>query len=147
MIRSVHAIPIRRGVADLKGMGRAIEVLKGGGALLMFPEGSRMRDAELHPARPGVGMMAVNADAAIFPCFISGSNRPGKWWNHGARVRITFGVARPWRDLVPPETDLTPGRALYQQVGDSVMREIAVLKTGQETSAVQGTALSRSRSS
>ena len=146
-IRSVHAIPIRRGVADLSGMGRAIEVLKRGGALLMFPEGSRMRDGELHPARPGVGMMAVNADVPIVPCYISGSNRPGKWWNHGARVRIAFGVARPWRDLVDPETDLTPGRALYQSVGDAVMREIAALKTGQETSAVRGTAISRSRSS
>lgn len=147
MIRSVHAIPIRRGVADLSGMSRAIEVLKGGGALLMFPEGSRMRDGELHPARPGVGMMAVNADVPIVPCYISGSNRPGRWWNHGARVRITFGVARPWEDLTGPDSDLTPGRALYQEVGDAVMREIAALRTGQQTTAVRGPALSRTRSS
>lgn len=147
LIRSVHAIPIRRGVADLSGMSRAIEVLKDGGALLMFPEGSRMRDGELHPARPGIGMMAVNAEVPIVPCFISGSNRPGRWWNHGARVRITFGVARPWRDLVDRESDLTPGRALYQQVSDAVMREIAALRTGQETSAARGTAMSRTRSS
>lgn len=147
IIRSVQAIPIRRGVADLSGMSRAIEVLKDGGALLMFPEGSRMRDGELHPARPGVGLMAVNGDVPIVPCFISGSNHPGRWWNHGARVRITFGVARPWRDLAGPEADLTPGRALYQQVGDAVMREIAALKTGQETRAVRGAAESRTRSS
>jgi len=147
LIRSVHAIPIRRGVADLSGMSRAIEVLKGGGALLMFPEGSRMRDGELHPARPGVGMMAVSADVPVVPCFIAGSHRPGKWWYRGMRVRVTFGAARSWRELAGPEAEPTPGRTLYQQVGEGVMREIAAIKAGQNASAVRGSAMSRTRSS
>lgn len=140
MIRSLNAIPIRRGLADLSGMSRAIEVLKRGEALLMFPEGSRMRDGELHPARPGVGMMAVSADVSILPCFISGSGRPGKWWNRSSRVRISFGHARSWQDLAGLEGDPTPGRALYQRVGDEVMREIAVLKAGQQAKASRGAA-------
>jgi 1-acyl-sn-glycerol-3-phosphate acyltransferase len=140
LIRSVNAIPIRRGVADLSGLARALEVLRDGKALLMFPEGSRMRDGELHPARPGVGMMAVQGDVPIVPCYISGSNRPARWWHRGVRVRIWFGPARPWKDLIEPESDLTPGRALYTKVGEGVMREIAVLKTGQETSASRGAA-------
>jgi len=140
MIRSVNAIPIRRGVADLSGLSRALDALKRGAALLMFPEGSRMRDGELHPARPGVGMIAVHADVPIVPCYISGSNHPRRWWFRRTRVRIWFGVARPWKDLVGPEIDLAPGRALYQAVGDGVMREIAALKTGQMTSASYGAA-------
>jgi 1-acyl-sn-glycerol-3-phosphate acyltransferase len=143
LIRSFNAIPIRRGVADLRGMARAIERLRGGEALLMFPEGSRMRDGELHPARPGVGMMAVNADAPIVPCYVSGSNRPGKWWYRGARVRIWFGVARHWRDLAGQDAELTPGRPLYQRISDEVMREIAALKTGQLTAATRGAASRR----
>src|SRR5207244_12755171 len=99
LIRSLNAIPIRRGAADLSGLARAVEVLRRGGALLMFPEGSRMRDGELHPARPGVGMMAAHADVPIAPCYISGSNQPRRWWYRGARVRISFGGARPWREL------------------------------------------------
>ncbi|HEY6867358.1 MAG TPA: lysophospholipid acyltransferase family protein [Candidatus Eisenbacteria bacterium] len=140
MIRSLNSIPIRRGVADLSGMSRAIAALRGGGALLMFPEGTRMRDGELHPARPGVGMMAVHADVSIVPCYISGSGRPGHWLWRRSRVRIWFGPARPWRDLAGPESDLTPGRALYQRLGDAVMREIAVLKAGQLNSASRGAA-------
>jgi len=139
-IRALNAIPIRRGVADLSGLSRALEMLKKGRALLMFPEGSRMRDGELHPARPGVGMMAVQADVPIVPCYISGSNRPARWLFRATRVRIWFGPPRDWRDLVEPESDFSPGRALYQKVGDGVMREIAVLKTGQETSASRGAA-------
>jgi 1-acyl-sn-glycerol-3-phosphate acyltransferase len=139
LIRNLKAIPIRRGAADLSGIARAVECLRRGEALLMFPEGSRMRDGELHPARPGVGMMAVNADVPITPCYISGSNRPGKWWRRGARVRITFGRSRPWRDLAG-DGDMTPGRALYQRVGEAVMREIAALKSDQEHSASRGAA-------
>ena len=140
LIRSVNAIPIRRGVADMSGMARAIASLKAGGALLMFPEGSRMRDGELHPARPGVGMMAVHADVPVVPCYISGSNRPRQWMLGGTRVRIWFGPAHSWKDLAGPESDFTPGRALYQRVGDAVMREIAILKTGQLNSASRGAA-------
>ena len=139
-IRGVNSIPIRRGVADLTGMARALEVLRVGEALLMFPEGSRMRDGELHPARPGVGMMAVHADVPIVPCYISGSGRPRRWLVRRARVRIWFGRAWNWRDLAGHEGDLAPGRALYQRVGDAVMREVAVLRTGQQASASRGAA-------
>jgi 1-acyl-sn-glycerol-3-phosphate acyltransferase len=147
LVRAYRSIPIRRGVADLSGMSRAIDVLKRGEALLMFPEGSRMRDGELHPARPGVGMMAVHANVSIVPCFISGSNRPREWWWRGTRVRISFGLARTWQDLAGPDSDLTPGRALYQRVSDAVMQEIGALKTGQLTEASRGAANSRSQSS
>jgi 1-acyl-sn-glycerol-3-phosphate acyltransferase len=140
MIRSVNAIPIRRGVADLSGIARAIEVLRSGRALLMFPEGSRARDGELHPPRPGVGMMAVHADVPIVPCYISGSNRPRQWLFRSIRVRIWFGPALHWKDLAGSDADLTPGRALYQKVGEGLMREIAILKSGQLSSASRGAA-------
>ena len=140
LIQSLNAIPIRRGVADMSGMARAMTVLESGGALLMFPEGSRMRDGELHPARPGVGMMAVHADVPIVPCYVSGTGRPRRWLYRGARARIWFGAPRPWRELAGPEADLTPGRALYQRVGDAVMREIAGLRAGQRNSASRGAA-------
>lgn len=128
MIRSVNAIPIRRGAADLRGLTRAIEALRSGGSVLLFPEGSRMRDGELHPARPGVGLLAVNADVPIAPCYISGSNTPGRWWNRGVRVRIRFGEARNWRDFAGRDSDLTPGRTLYQRIGTAVMDDIARLR-------------------
>jgi 1-acyl-sn-glycerol-3-phosphate acyltransferase len=143
LIRSMNAIPIRRGVADLTGMSRAMDRLKGGAALLMFPEGSRMQDGGSHPARPGVGMMAVNADVPIVPCCITGSERQWKWWTRGARVRLWFGPARTWRELAGAGMDHSPGRALYQQVGEAVMREIAILRTGQQTEATRGAAWHR----
>lgn len=140
VIRTFNAIPIRRGVADLSGLTKAMDVLRAGRALIVFPEGSRMRDGELHRARPGVGMLAVSTDARIVPCFISGSDRPRQWWYRRGLLRVWFGPVRTWRELAGDDADLEPGRALYQSVGDGVMREIATLRAGQRESAARGAA-------
>ena len=131
LIRSVNAIPIRRGASDLRGLNRAIDALKSGGAVLLFPEGSRMRDGALHPPRPGVGLMSVHADVPIMPCFISGSQPTAAWMSRKERVRIDFGTPRDWRDYAGRSTDLTPGRELYQRIGAAVMGDIARLRDAQ----------------
>ncbi len=140
LIRRFNAIPIRRGMADLSGLTRAMDVLKAGRALIVFPEGSRMRDGQLHPARPGVGMMAVNTEATIVPCFISGSDRPNQWLLRRGTLRLSFGPARSWRDFAGEAANEPPGRALYQSVADGVMRDIAKLKEQQPNPASRGTA-------
>lgn len=99
-----------------------------------------MRDGELHPARPGLGMLAVAADVPIAPCYISGSNRPGSWSIRRTQVRIAFGPARDWRDYAGRDSDLEPGRALYQRIGAAVMQDIAELRSVQRQSASRGAA-------
>jgi 1-acyl-sn-glycerol-3-phosphate acyltransferase len=140
IIRAFNAIPIRRGMADLSGLARATDVLKQGGALIVFPEGSRMRDGRLHPGRPGVGMLSVNSDARIVPAYVSGSDRPGGWLTRRTRLRVAFGEACTWRQMAGEGIDPTPGRALYQGVTDGVMREIARLKEQHEKTAPRGAA-------
>src|SRR5262245_51471306 len=74
LIRSVNAIPIRRGMADLSGISRALEVLRGGKCLLVFPEGGRMKDGELHRAKPGLGLVVAHARVPVVPVYVSGTN-------------------------------------------------------------------------
>ncbi|MEO5988731.1 MAG: lysophospholipid acyltransferase family protein [Candidatus Eisenbacteria bacterium] len=132
IIRAYNSIPIRRGAVDMRGLGRALKVLRAGHALILFPEGTRARDGHLHPAKPGVGMLAVNTDARILPCYISGSDRaPAQWITRRIRPRVSFGESRTWQQLAGANAGLEPGRALYQCVGDGVMREIATLKAAQ----------------
>jgi 1-acyl-sn-glycerol-3-phosphate acyltransferase len=141
VIRSFNAIPIRRGVGDLRGVARALDVLRRGGALIMFPEGGRMRDGELHPARPGLGMMAVHADAPIVPCYVAGTNHPRRWLTRRARLWLTFGPPRSWREWAGEAAAGPRGRALYQAIGDAVMEQIARLRAQQQLeSASRGSA-------
>ena len=140
LIRSFNAIPIRRGVADLSGLTKAMDVLRAGRALIMFPEGTRARDGELRVARPGVGMLAVATDARVVPACIWGSNQPAKWLFRLGKVRVWFGPPRTWRELAGPDAGLEPGRALYESVSAGVMREIATLRAGQLSAASRGAA-------
>jgi len=140
LIASVNAIPIRRGMVDLQGLARGIERLRQGGVLIMFPEGSRMRDGQLHPARPGVSIMANAAGVPIVPCYISGSDRPGGWITRRTRVRLSFGPARRWKDLAGPDPDDPPSREFHRRVGQAVMRDIAALRDAQSKSASRGAA-------
>jgi 1-acyl-sn-glycerol-3-phosphate acyltransferase len=140
LIRSFNAIPIRRGTADKGGLTKAMDVLRAGRALIMFPEGTRARDGELHEARPGIGLLAVATDARIVPVYISGSNQPRKWLFRMGHVRLWFGRPRTWRELAGPDAELEPGRALYHSVSHGVMREIAALRDDQLNSVARGAA-------
>ncbi len=135
VLRNVNAIPIRRGVGDLRGLSRVLKILKQGRALVMFPEGGRMRDGELHAARPGVGMLAVHADASVLPCYVSGSSRPSQWLVRRRPVSVTFGRAEDWRAMAGEAAEWPRGRPLYQAIGDVVMERIAELKAQHDREA------------
>jgi 1-acyl-sn-glycerol-3-phosphate acyltransferase len=140
LIRSYNAIPIRRGMADLAGLTKAMDVLRAGRSLILFPEGTRARGGELRPARPGLGMLAVATDARVVPTCIMGSDRPRKWLLRQAPLRVEFAPSRTWRELAGTEAGLEPGRALYESVGAGAMREIAAIQARLLKSVVRGTA-------
>jgi len=69
-------------------------VLRDGGALLVFPEGTRGEEGVLGPAKPGAGMLAVLGQAPVVPVYISGSGRAwprGRKFPRRTRVTVTFG--------------------------------------------------------
>jgi 1-acyl-sn-glycerol-3-phosphate acyltransferase len=94
LIRRLGARPLRREGADSAALRAALRVLKDGGALLVFPEGTRGEEGLLRPAKPGAGMLAVLGGAPVVPVYISGS---GRVWPRGrrlprpGRVTVTFG--------------------------------------------------------
>jgi 1-acyl-sn-glycerol-3-phosphate acyltransferase len=139
-IRSMNSIPIRRGVADLQGISRALDVLRAGGCLVMFPEGGRMKDGQLHRAKPGVGLIVAHARVPVVPAFVAGSNRIRRCLARQERVRVQFGPVLPVAQLLGAgEVELN--RALYQKVADQVMDGIARARReleGGETAAAPG---------
>ena len=69
----LNVIPVDQKNADRSALMGAIRVVKNGGAVLIFPEGSRSPDGRLQPAQPGIGMIAAKTGAPIVPVRIFGS--------------------------------------------------------------------------
>lgn len=72
-IGGLNAFPIDRDAADVRGMKEAVERLKAGHALLMFPEGTRTRDGLIAPLKGGVGFLAERTGVPVVPVLISGA--------------------------------------------------------------------------
>lgn len=104
LIRSYGAIPLDL-ENPLGGLKEGLRRLRCGDAILIFPEGTRSPDGEIHPFRKGFRMLATRSQAVIVPVAIDGAYqswprsrklpRPG-------RVRVHFGrgiVPEEYRDL------------------------------------------------
>jgi 1-acyl-sn-glycerol-3-phosphate acyltransferase len=68
------AFPVRRGEADEDALETARTVLRQGGLLALFPEGTRIRDPDElgHPKR-GAGRLALESGAPLVPAAVSGT--------------------------------------------------------------------------
>lgn len=83
----VGCIPVNRQIHDNNAKEAAIEVLKNGGAIGLFPEGTRNKTKEfLLPFKFGAVSMAQKTNATLVPFGIAGDYIKG-----GKNLVITFG--------------------------------------------------------
>lgn len=119
------AFPVRRFEADVAALRKAARLVRQGNALLMFPEGTRSRDARLHKAYPGTAFLALFTGAPVLPVAITGTQKASwPWlfvkWFTGPRVTVTFG--KPFR--LPQQK---PTEEAVRQASEHIMRQIAEL--------------------
>src|SRR6266404_6003638 len=101
LLRAVDAFPAERDRADRKTIHTAIERLKGGRAIGLFPEGG-IRDGarsllEGAPLRPGASTLAQIAGVPVLPCVILGSDRlySKRQWLPFRRTPIWIALGNP----------------------------------------------------
>ena len=89
VLTSIGTFPISRGEADLSGIRTALRILKEGGLLCIFPEGTRnkARKEPLLPLQEGVAMISLRAKAPIVPMWVDGGYAP---WS-----RCVIGAGKP----------------------------------------------------
>ena len=78
-LRAGGAFKVRRGEGDLDAMRAAVELVREGEIVVMFPEGTRQRKGlvKRHTARPhtGAARIALTANAPLVPAAIAGTDR------------------------------------------------------------------------
>lgn len=88
VIQSFDAIPIKRDGLGLEGIKETLRRLKRGEMVLMFPEGTRTRDGQIGPFRPGFTTLALRSGACILPVGIEGAYHV---WPRRRPVPALFG--------------------------------------------------------
>ncbi len=73
LIESLDAIPIDREGLGLAGIKECLRRLKRGEMVLLFPEGTRTRDGELGPLKPGFSALARRGDVWLLPVGVDGA--------------------------------------------------------------------------
>ncbi|MCA9302543.1 MAG: 1-acyl-sn-glycerol-3-phosphate acyltransferase [Phycisphaerales bacterium] len=73
LISTLHASPIKQGAGDSGAMKATIAKLNEGKMLLVFPEGSRTPDGDMHEFQRGIGVLLKRVDCAVVPVGISGA--------------------------------------------------------------------------
>ncbi len=121
ILPELNVIPVDQKNADRSALMGAIRVVRNGGAVLIFPEGTRSHDGKLQPAQPGIGMIAAKTGAPVVPVRISGSYDA---FPKGARVPQSAPVkVEISRAIQMGERDLED-RKVYQDLADQYLRAV-----------------------
>jgi 1-acyl-sn-glycerol-3-phosphate acyltransferase len=96
VLQFARQIPVRRGTPDRTALGRALEVLGGGGVLGVFPEGTR-GSGRLETVQHGIGYLALRAGCPVVPVVCLGTAdampKGSKLPRLRTRIDIVFGPA------------------------------------------------------
>ena len=111
ILNRVGAFPIKRGESDEESMATARAVLERGDALVIFPEGTRIRKGGLGRPKRGVGRLALETGAPVVPIAILGSDRARR----GFKIRPVWVRVRCGRPLTFPRVE-NPSPRLAEEV-------------------------------
>lgn len=108
------AFPVRRGQRDDEALETARAILRQGGVVVMFPEGTRVEDPDaLGAPHHGAGRLAVQTGAPIVPTAIAGT------------TRLWFGpFPKPRRVGVVFRAPIEPPAGGEDTVGDLIDRQL-----------------------
>lgn len=126
--RANNAIPINREGFDRAGLDGALQVVRTGGALLLFPEGTRIRRKGMGPPREGIGLLVARSGVPVVPVHLRGTWGPEREWFRPGGIRIRYG--KPI--VFPPAPKGRAGRSLFPAIAREIVAAIESLGAGKQ---------------
>jgi len=124
LIGKYNAIPVTRGTFDRKAIYRAVELLREGKGLLLFPEGTRSTEGKFLEPKLGIGKIALEAGVPIVPAYIHNSGNLSSCFFK--RKRLIIGFDKPIRksglEKFPKDKEG------YKSIGQEIMKKIGMIK-------------------
>lgn len=115
-LRKLGAFPVDRGNSDIAAVRLSIQSLRDGWSLLVFPEGTRVKEVGSVEAKGGAIMIAIRAGVDLLPVFIDRSKKPFR------KVRIVIG-----KPYTPQYTGRKGTAEEYQANADEILRQAYAL--------------------
>jgi len=138
ILRSWKVVPVDRDGGTGRGLKAILDRLACGGAVILFPEGTRSRHGELNPARSGVGLAVIKSTAPVVPARVFGTYQA-----YGAQMlvprprplAVKYGRPLLFEALRAEAQNCSKPRLkeIYQQVADEVMAAIAGLEPKEDS--------------
>ena len=141
VLKAVNAVPVDREGGGAAGLRAILDRLLGGGAIILFPEGTRTPDGRLQAAKSGIGLTVIKSDAPVVPVRVFGTFEAFSRHHSFPRPRkITVKFGRPidFSNLRAEAKSCSKQRLkqIYQEIADEIMRAISGIepKDGGESS-------------
>lgn len=93
VLRRAYVMEARRDGSDYVVLRRALQALRDGHLVGLFPEGTRSRTGHLQEPRGGVALLAFHADAPVVPVAVRGTEQVYEkgWFWHRRPVQVVVG--------------------------------------------------------
>lgn len=109
-LKAAGYIPVDRGDnrKSLKSILMAVERIKSGASVVIFPEGTRSDDGDLLPFKPGGFMLALRSGRPVVPVAVVGSHQALKAKSlliNPGRITVVVGKPIPVKDLKGEERE------------------------------------------
>ena len=133
VLRQWQVVPVDRDGGGAAGLRAILDRLLAGGAIILFPEGTRTRDGKLQPARSGIGLTVIKSTAPVVPVRVFGTfDAYGRnlRFPRPHRLAVKYGLPMHFETLRSEAKVCSRPRLkeIYQQVADEIMAAIAVLE-------------------
>jgi glycerol-3-phosphate dehydrogenase (NAD(P)+) len=115
ILNCLGAFPVKRGASDEESVDTSLALLERGQAVVIFPEGTRIRTGSLASPKRGVGRLALQSGMPVVPIAVTNSEHARRGWRiRPVRVHLRFGPA-----LTFPRVD-DPSRFLAGEVTERI---------------------------